>query len=77
MKLKLIPEWRKALHMFSIQLNLIGTTMSSVYAAMYDKLSATVTPKTMACLTIGVFVASALARLIEQELKEDSDAIDK
>lgn len=69
MKVKLVPEWRRALRMFSVQMNLLGTGLSTVYATMYDKLKESVTPKVVMYITITVFVLSVLARLIDQDLK--------
>lgn len=70
MKIKLIKEWRHALKMLSVQLSLLGTTMSSTYAVMYDQLKESVSPQTMACLTVVVFVLSIVARVIDQGLAD-------
>lgn len=76
MKIKLVPEWRRALRMFSVQLNILGGSAGAIYATMYDQLKETVSPKVVMWITIAVFVLSVLARLIDQDLKmmEEDDA---
>lgn len=72
--MKLIHNWKRALRFFSVQMNLLGTALSTGYATMYDKLKETVSPATMAVITGAVFVLGVLARVIDQDMKEDDDA---
>ena len=69
----LIPEWRNALKLFSVQANVIGAALATTYASMYDKLKADVPPQYMAALTVGVFVAGIVCRVISQQPKAEDD----
>lgn len=72
--MKLIHNWKRSLKFFSVQMNLLGTALSTGYATMYDKLKESVSPATMALVTGAVFVLGVVARVIDQDLKEHDDA---
>lgn len=66
----LIPEWRSALKLFSVQANVIGAALATTYASMYDKLKADLPPKYMIAVTAGVFVVGIVCRVISQQPKD-------
>lgn len=68
MKLKLVTNWRSALRMLSVQLNLIGTAVTSTYVLMYDQLKDAVEPTMMGKIVVAVFILSILGRLVDQGL---------
>lgn len=75
--MNLIPEWRKALKLFSVQANAIGAAMGATYLSMYDKLKADLPPKYMIAVTVGVFVAGIVCRVISQQPKEENATADR
>lgn len=75
--MNLIPEWRSALKLFSVQANVIGAALATTYASMYDQLKADVPPQYMFMLTAGVFVAGIVCRVISQQPKEDDATADR
>lgn len=72
MKVKLIKDWKKCHKLFSVQLASIGATLSTAYVSMYDKLKDNLPPKYMVALTVAVFIATMLARLVSQQKDEQS-----
>lgn len=75
--MKLIPEWRSALRLFSVQANIIGVALASTYASMYGQLKADLPPQQMAAITACVFAAGILLRIISQQPKEDNAPADR
>lgn len=75
--MKLIPEWRKSLRLFTVQINIIGMALAGTYASMYEQLKADLPPQQMAMLTVGVFALSTLLRVISQQPKEDDAPADR
>ena len=69
----LIPEWRSAIKLFSVQANVIGAALATTYATMYDNLKADMPPQYMFALTAGVFVAGIVCRVISQQPKDEND----
>ena len=67
--MELIPEWRSAIKLFSVQANVIGAAMATTYASMYDQLKADFPPQYMFALTAAVFVAGIVCRVISQQPK--------
>lgn len=72
--MNLIPEWRSAVKFFSVQANAIGAAMGATYLSMYDKLKADLPPKYMIALTVGVFIAGIVCRVISQQPKAPDEA---
>lgn len=68
MKIRLVPNWRSALKMVSVQCGILGATLSTTYVSMYDHLKDNVSPTTMATITGVVFGLSVAGRLIDQGL---------
>lgn len=65
--MKLIPEWRKAWRMFSVQAQAIGVALCATYVQMYDQLKEAFPPAWMAGLTAAIFAVGILGRVIKQE----------
>lgn len=65
--MKLIPEWRKAWRMFSVQAQAIGVALCATYVQMYDQLKETFPPAWMAGLTAAIFAVGILGRVIKQD----------
>lgn len=74
--MRLIPEWRKPLRLFSVQVNIIGMALAGTYANMYEQLKADLPPQQMAAITVSVFAISTLLRFISQQPKEDDASAD-
>ena len=68
--MKLIDEWRGALKLFSVQVNMLGVAMMTSYGAMYEQLKETIPPHIMAWISGGMFTVSTIVRLISQTKKE-------
>lgn len=65
--MKLIPEWRKAWRMFSVQAQAIGVALCASYVQMYDQLKETIPPAWMAALTAGIFAIGIVGRVVKQD----------
>ena len=69
--MNLIPDWHKAIKLFSVQANIIGAGLATTYGTMYQQLRDTVPPQWMAGITAGVFVAGIVCRVISQQPKDE------
>ena len=67
--MNLIPEWRSAVKLFSVQANAIGAALASTYGLMYPQLRESIPPQWMAGITAAVFVAGIVCRVISQQPK--------
>lgn len=65
--MNLIPEWRKAWRMFSVQAQAIGVALCAGYVQMYDQLKETFPPAWMAGLTAVIFAVGIVGRVVKQE----------
>lgn len=65
--MKLIPEWRKAWRMFSVQAQAIGVALCAGYVQMYDQLKETIPPAWMAGLTGIIFAVGIFGRVVKQK----------
>lgn len=75
--MNLIPEWRSALKLFSVQANVIGAAIAGTYATMYEQLKADLPPQYMFAVTAGVFIVGIVCRVISQQPKEDDATADR
>lgn len=65
--MNLIPEWRKAWRMFSVQAQAIGVALCAGYVQMYDQLKETFPPAWMAGITACIFAVGIVGRVVKQE----------
>lgn len=65
--MKLIPEWRRAWRMFSVQAQAIGVALCASYVQMYDQLKETIPPAWMAGLTACIFAIGIVGRVVKQD----------
>lgn len=65
--MKLIPEWRRAWRMFSVQAQAIGVALCATYVQMYDQLKDTFPPIWMASLTACIFSIGLIGRVFKQK----------
>jgi F0F1-type ATP synthase assembly protein I len=73
MKVKLIPEWKKALSMLTVQSNLICGSIIGAYGMMYDQLKESVPAPLMTKIVIGMFVVNIALRLIDQGIRSSNE----
>lgn len=71
--MELIPDWKKAVKLFSVQANAIGAALASTYGLMYPQLRESIPPQWMAGITSAVFIAGIVCRVISQQPKETND----
>lgn len=64
--MKIIENWRQCWKMFSQQANAIGIALCSTYALMYEQLKETIPPQYMTMITLAVFAAGFIGRMIDQ-----------
>ena len=67
--MELIPDWKKAAKLFSVQANAIGAALASTYGLMYPQLRESIPPQWMAGITAAVFVSGIVCRIISQQPK--------
>lgn len=72
--MKLIPEWRKAWRMVSMQAQAIGLALCATYAQMYDQLKEAFPPMWMACITGAIFAFGMFGRLVKQDKVSGNDS---
>ncbi len=64
--MQLIPEWRTALRMFSVQAMLVAGAIQGAYIALPADMQAFVPDSWMRVITFAVLGLGAVGRLIEQ-----------
>lgn len=64
--MNLIPEWKKAWRMFSVQANVIGAAIISAYSALPEEFKAQVPAKWVLVAAGAAFVAGLAGRLVHQ-----------
>lgn len=64
--MKLIPEWRRCLRMFSVQAMLVAGAIQGAYIALPADMQETIPDNWMRALTFVVLGLGAVGRLIEQ-----------
>lgn len=64
--MKLIPEWRRSWRFFSMQAMALAVAVQSAWVVLPDEMRATLPDSWLRYLTIGLLVAGALGRLVDQ-----------
>lgn len=66
MKPKLIPQWRRALRMFSVQAMVLAGAIQGAWAVLPVEMKAAVSDDWMRYITIALMVAGVVGRLVVQ-----------
>ncbi len=64
---KLIPEWKKAHRMISVQCMTIATAMLSAWGSMPDKFQQAIPVKWVIIIAAGLLITGTVGRLVQQK----------
>src|SRR5690606_27869589 len=64
--MKLVPQWRKALRMFSVQAMVLAGAIQGAWVAIPGDLKASISDDWMRYITIALMVAGVIGRLVVQ-----------
>lgn len=67
--MKLIDDWKKCHRLYSQRVNAAGMAVGSAYVMFYDQLHDLLPARHLAVLTVVLFAANCVARIIKQEPK--------
>jgi len=69
---KLIPEWKRCLRMFSVQAMILAGAMQGAWASLPDEMKATVSDDWLRYGTIALMVLGVIGRLVAQSSIDES-----
>lgn len=64
--MRLIPEWRRAFRMFSVQCMVLAGALQAAWVALPAEMMATIPEDWMRGITIALLVLGTLGRLVKQ-----------
>ena len=64
--MKLIPQWKKALRMFSVQAMVLAGAIQGAWVALPHEMKASISDDWMRYITIALMVAGVIGRLVVQ-----------
>lgn len=64
--MKLIPQWKRCLRMFSVQAMVLAGAIQGAWVAIPDDLKASISDDWMRYITIALMVAGVIGRLVAQ-----------
>ena len=64
--MKLVPQWRKALRMFSVQAMVLAGAIQGAWVALPVEMKASVSDEWLRYITITLMVAGVVGRLVVQ-----------
>ena len=64
--MKLIPEWKRCLRMFSVQAMILAGAVQGAWASLPDEMKATVSDDWLRYGTIALMVLGVIGRLVVQ-----------
>lgn len=70
--MKLIPEWKRCLRMFSVQAMILAGAMQGAWASLPDEMKATVSDDWLRYGTIALMVLGVIGRLVAQSSIDES-----
>lgn len=66
--MKLIPDWKSAWKMFSVQANIIGASIIGAYMALPEEFKSQIPSKAVLVAAGTVFVLGLIGRVVDQNL---------
>ena len=66
---RLIPEWRRAWRMFSVQSMVVSQAVLGTWVAMPAKLQAEIDPQTVVIVAMAALVFGIVGRLVDQGIQ--------
>lgn len=70
--MKLIPQWKRCLRMFSVQAMVLAGAIQGAWVALPHEMKASVSDDWMRYITIALMVAGVIGRLVVQEGVRDA-----
>lgn len=67
MKPRLIPQWRRAHRMFSVQAMVLASAIQGAWALMPDDLKAALPPQLVPIVSVALLLAGVAGRLVVQQ----------
>lgn len=64
--MKLVPQWRKALRMFSVQAMVLAGVIQGAWVELPPEMKASISDDWMRYITIALMVAGVIGRLVVQ-----------
>jgi len=69
---KLVPEWKRCLRMFSVQAMILAGAVQGAWASLPDEMKATVSDDWLRYGTIALMVLGVIGRLVAQSSVDES-----
>lgn len=70
--MKLIPQWKRCLRMFSVQAMVLAGAVQGAWASLPDEMKATVSDDWLRYGTIALMVLGVIGRLVVQSSVDES-----
>lgn len=70
--MKLVPEWKRCLRMFSVQAMILAGAVQGAWASLPDEMKATVSDDWLRYGTIALMVLGVIGRLVVQSSVDGS-----
>ncbi|MDY0271907.1 MAG: hypothetical protein RBR37_05305 [Advenella sp.] len=70
--MKLVPEWKRCLRMFSVQAMILAGAVQGAWASLPDEMKATVSDDWLRYGTIALMVLGVIGRLVAQSSVDES-----
>lgn len=70
--MKLIPQWKRCLRMFSVQAMILAGAVQGAWASLPDEMKATVSDDWLRYGTIALMVLGVIGRLVVQSSVDES-----
>lgn len=70
--MKLVPEWKRCLRMFSVQAMVLAGAVQGAWASLPDEMKATVSDDWLRYGTIALMVLGVIGRLVVQSSVDES-----
>lgn len=74
--MKLIPEWKKCLKMFSVQAMVVAGAVQAAWVAVPPEWGASINSDWLRWGTVALMVLGVAGRLIDQNLESDNEKPD-
>lgn len=68
-KFRLIPHWKKAWKLFSMQAMALSSTMLATYTALHDKLQDALPVELVVSVAVGILILGMVGRITSQDAK--------
>lgn len=70
--MKLVPEWKRCLRMFSVQAMILAGAVQGAWASLPDEMKATVSDDWLRYGTIALMILGVIGRLVAQSSVDES-----